>query len=158
VWRGDFSLVHGNDHRQDTDGPTGNESTGNEHTDVDSGSLKGTSDNSNDGTDLNGPLSTVSVGSPTSHDGTEKGTCGEEGDNGSNDTGGRGVEVVVEVYIRSRDDGTNDTGIVAEEERSKCTENVSFAPVPMGYSSREDSCNVVDQSRFGLTNAIAARV
>lgn len=156
-WR-DLGLVHGDNHRQDTNGPTGDESTGNEHTDADGSSLESTSNDSNNGPDLNRPFSSELIGSPTSHDGTEKGTRGEEGNNCSNDTGARGVEVVVEVDIRSRDDGTNDTGIVTEEERSKCTEIVSFPPVPTGYCSREDSCNVVDQSRFGLTRGVAARV
>jgi len=39
VWWRDLGLVHWDDHGQDTNGPTGNESTSNEHTDVDSGSL-----------------------------------------------------------------------------------------------------------------------
>ena len=127
MWWRDLGLVHGYNHRQDTNGPTSNESTGDEHTDVDSGSLEGTSDDGNDGTDLDSPLSTVFVGGPSSHEGTEKGTCGEEGYNGSNDRGSRCVEVVMEVYVGSRDDGSNNTGIVTEEKRTKGTGIVSFA-------------------------------
>jgi hypothetical protein len=99
VWWRDLGLVHGNNHRQDTNGPTGNESTSNEHTDVDSGGLKGTSDDGNDGTDLDGPLSAVFVGGPTSHQGTEEGAGGEEGDNGSDNRCSGGVEVIVKVNI-----------------------------------------------------------
>ena len=99
MWWRNFSLVHGDDHRQDTNGPTGDESTSNEHADVHGGSLEGTSDNSNDGTDLDSPLSTVFVGGPTSHDGAEKGSCGEQGDNSSNYSRARGIEVVVEMNI-----------------------------------------------------------
>ena len=99
MWWRDLGLVHGDNHRQDTNRPTGDESTSNEHTDVDGGSLEGTSDNSNDGTDLDSPLSTVFVGGPTSHEGTEEGAGGEEGDDSSDDTWFRGVEVVVEMNI-----------------------------------------------------------
>jgi len=107
---------------------------------------------------LDGPLSAVFVGGPTSHDGTEEGTCGEEGDNGSNDSRLGSVEVVVEVDIRSRNDRSDDTRVVSEKERSKGTERSALLIRSTQYPSREDSCNVVDQSRFGLTNAITARV
>ena len=82
----DLGLVHGHNHRQDTNRPSSNESTGNEHTDIDGSGLESTSDNGDDGTDLNGPLSTVLVGSPTSHESTEESTGSEEGDDGSNDS------------------------------------------------------------------------
>lgn len=117
-WR-DLGLVHGDNHRQDTNGPTGDESTGNKHADVNSGGLECTSDNSNDGTDLDGPLSTEPVGGPTSHDGTKEGTGGKERDDGTNDTRGGGIKVVVEMSVRSRNDGTDNTGIVSEKERSE---------------------------------------
>jgi hypothetical protein len=99
VWWRNLGLVHGNNHRQDSNGPTGDESTGNEHTDVNGSSLEGTSDNGNDGTDLDSPLSTVFVGGPTSHEGTEEGASGEQGDDGTDDRGAGRVEVIMEVHI-----------------------------------------------------------
>ena len=99
MWWRDLGLVHGDNHRQDTNGPTGDESTSNEHTDIDGGSLEGTSDNGNDGTDLDSPLSAVFVGGPTGHEGTKKGASSEERDNCSNDGGSGCVEVIMEVNI-----------------------------------------------------------
>lgn len=101
VRRRDLGLVHGDNHRQDTDRPTSDKSTGNEHTDVDGGGLESTSDNGNDGTDLDSPLSTKLVGSPTGHDGTEEGTGSEQGDDSSNDRVARRIKVIVEVGVRS---------------------------------------------------------
>jgi hypothetical protein len=125
VWWRNLGLVHGNNHRQDTNGPTGDESTSNEHTDVDRGSLEGTSDNGNDRTDLDSPLSTVFVGGPTCHESSEEGPGGEQGDNSTDDRGSGSVEVVVEVNIRSGNNGTDDTRVVSEEERSESAEDVS---------------------------------
>lgn len=117
--RRDLGLVHGHNHRQDTNGPSGNESTGNEHTDADGGGLEGASDNGNDRTDLNGPLSAVLVGSPTGHEGTKEGTGGKERDDGADHTLGRRIKVVVKLGVGSRNDGTDDTRVVSKQEGSE---------------------------------------
>lgn len=139
--RRDLGLVHGYNHRQDTDGPSSNESTGNEHTDIDGGGLECTSNNSNDGTDLDGPLSTESVGSPTCHEGTKESTGSKERDDGSDHSWGWGVKVIVKLGVGVRNDGTDNTRVVSKEEGSESAT----------YEVRAGSDRVAVERGFGHT-------
>lgn len=63
-------LVNRDNHTQNTDRPTGNKTTDDQHGFVDGSSLKCTSDNSNNRTDLDSVLSSESISCLTGHEST----------------------------------------------------------------------------------------
>lgn len=107
--RCDFRVVDGNGYVHHTNGETSDDSSGDEHANVNRGSLDDARDHGDSGRDSNGLLTADGICGPCCKEYAENGTCVESTDNSSLDASSEWVKVGPEVLLC--DDRRNNTGV-----------------------------------------------
>lgn len=122
----DLAVVDGNRHVHHADREAPDDPAGNEHPDVDRSGLNDTSDQSDDGGDEDGDLSTVVVGAPAREKYAEDGAPAEGADDGTFDAWGEGSKIFEKRFMG--DGGGDDPRVNAVEKRPDLFSQFSTIP------------------------------